>query len=209
MCIRDSINCLRQSTSSLGQDLAILDMGCGNSPYRPLFESHAGNYLRVDSDRATLPHYPRLADIPPKTRFDLILLIEVLEHIKGPGDFLVKLLPYLKEDGQIWISVPFSARVHGAPEDYRRWTPLGLKDFLEKNGLNISSINPRGNNILSIINKILYLNTQLLFHPIYFLLGIFMLILLGIPLVLFGQLAVLIPFIDDDPLGYFVVATKK
>ena len=37
----------------------------------------------------------------------------------------------LRDDGLFLIATPFMIKIHGHPQDYTRWTPDGLRAFLE------------------------------------------------------------------------------
>jgi 2-polyprenyl-3-methyl-5-hydroxy-6-metoxy-1,4-benzoquinol methylase len=70
-----------------------------------LFEdSNKSNYKKVDHfifgnvDQLQLPQY--------NNHFDLILLPDVLEHIDEPKKTLIKIKEYLKNDGEIIVSMP-------------------------------------------------------------------------------------------------------
>jgi hypothetical protein len=40
----------------------------------------------------------------------------------------------LKDDGVFMLATPFLVRIHAYPNDYTRWTPDGLRGFLEDAG---------------------------------------------------------------------------
>ena len=63
-----------------------------------------------------------------KKRYDNIIIFNVLEHIFEIDTPLNNLYFLLKKKGNIYGSTPFIYRIHGAPEDYHRYT----KDFLKK-----------------------------------------------------------------------------
>lgn len=47
-----------------------------------------------------------LEEIPFNTKFDIIILADVLEHLIEPEKVLEKLTPFLNQDGHIYISLP-------------------------------------------------------------------------------------------------------
>jgi SAM-dependent methyltransferase len=65
---------------------------------------------------------------------DHIVCTEVLEHIPEPERCLGECLRVLKSGGSIFASTPFLFPVHGAPEDYQRWTRNGLQFLFERAG---------------------------------------------------------------------------
>ena len=132
----------------------ILDVGAGQSPYKNLFTPFK-EYKSLD------PHfrsdYSDISSIPTGKKFHLILLAEVLEHTDEPKTLLNQLRSLLEPEGEIWITVPFSARIHPVPEDYWRFTMTGLKKLLKDSGFKIKHLEPRGTDISSIISKLMFL----------------------------------------------------
>jgi len=202
---RSQMKALREKIKADGvEGLSVLDYGAGRSPYADLFTS-AKRFIAVD------PHHPAAPyrDIPIGIPFDRILLIEVLEHLPDPRRTLRDLASRLREDGKIWISVPFAARVHGVPDDYWRWTSQGLTKLAAESGLHLESISSRGNAIGVITSKIAFLTLRCLKSPKTFPLGI----LLGLfALTWMLPLAWLTEGWDlpvEDPLGYFLVLSPS
>jgi len=60
-------------------------------------------------------------------KFKTIFCFSVLEHCSNPFKFCNNLQEILDQDGIIFISAPFSWRIHGYPSDYWRFTPEGIK----------------------------------------------------------------------------------
>jgi SAM-dependent methyltransferase len=69
----------------------------------------------------------------PRT-FDIIIAEHVFEHLRDPAAAARNVRAMLKDGGIFLMATPFLIRVHGSPFDYSRWTPDGLKIFLETNG---------------------------------------------------------------------------
>lgn len=65
---------------------------------------------------------------------DVILLFNVLEHIKNYPILVNSLKSSLKKKGQLEIFVPFMYRYHEDPHDYFRPTHFYLNQILEENG---------------------------------------------------------------------------
>lgn len=124
------------------KDAKILDIGCGDMPYKHYFQ---GAYLGVDHDKNSKAdiicdstHIPL-----PDSNFDAIITTQTLEHTADVPGTLREILRLLKPGGVCFISVPMTVRVHGVPEkkddhdiwyvDYWRFTKYGLlllcKDF--------------------------------------------------------------------------------
>jgi SAM-dependent methyltransferase len=60
-------------------------------------------------------------------RFQIIICFSVLEHCADPFKMCSNIEKLLKKDGMVFVSVPFSWRIHGYPDDYWRFTPEGIK----------------------------------------------------------------------------------
>jgi SAM-dependent methyltransferase len=132
---------------------AILDVGAGAQPYRPLINRDA-KYSAIDTAdaRARFGY-----DMPGTAYFsgdvwpvadrtiDLLLATETLEHIADPDAFLAQARRVLRDEGHLILTVPFSARWHYVPYDYWRFTPSALRMLLERNGFCDVVVLARGN----------------------------------------------------------------
>ena len=74
--------------------------------------------------------------------FDVVLLIEVLEHAEYPERLLLEARRVLKGGGVMLVTMPFAWREHGAPYDFRRLTSYGHKKMLQEAGFTVASIEP-------------------------------------------------------------------
>lgn len=84
-------------------------------------------------------------DIPlPNAYADVVILAEVLEHLREPEAALVEAARLLKPEGKLIATMPFMYQVHGDPCDFTRWTSQGLKSKVEETGLTVIQINPMG-----------------------------------------------------------------
>jgi len=77
-----------------------------------------------------------------ESRFDRIVLCEVLEHLHAPAEALQRLHRALKPGGRIIVSAPFCLPMHDRPHDYFRFTRYGLELlFREFSGVEIRARN--------------------------------------------------------------------
>jgi SAM-dependent methyltransferase len=139
----------------------ILDIGCGNSPFKFLLDKSKTNYTGIDIENATKFDYYN----PDKVifdgehipfadeSFDNIISTEVLEHIENPEQIISEMHRVLKQGGEAIITIPWSARVHFEPYDYCRYTPFKLEKLF-RNFQSIKILN-RGTDINSIVSKII------------------------------------------------------
>jgi ubiquinone/menaquinone biosynthesis C-methylase UbiE len=130
----------------------LLDLGCGCQPYRQFLKGVA-RYVGLDypstreclatkvrpevhGDARTLP----FAD----HSFDGVLCSQVLEHVDQPETVVQEMSRILKTGGVGLISVPFFYNLHMEPHDYFRFSPYGIKELLEKNGLAVRQLRGQG-----------------------------------------------------------------
>ena len=127
---------------------SVLDYGAGNSPYKPYVS--CDRYVTADItpsvtqciDLLILPGEKlKIAD----ASFDLILLLDVLEHVPDPTYVFAELRRLIKPGGSIIISLPFIVREHETPNDYRRYTYFGIKKLISDNGAEILRFEKIGN----------------------------------------------------------------
>jgi 2-polyprenyl-6-hydroxyphenyl methylase/3-demethylubiquinone-9 3-methyltransferase len=137
------------STVSSLKDLSVLDVGCGGGLLcEELFQSGA-NIYGIDSCPHTLQtakehaeqqgfciQYRSPDQLEELPLFDLVCMMEVLEHISNPYDFLKKYVALLKPGGFLLGStmnrsfLSWSLGIHGAeklkwvPENAHHWAEL-------------------------------------------------------------------------------------
>lgn len=63
--------------------------------------------------------------------FDVVWMSAVLEHIRKPWIVSKEVERVLKPGGKVLVSVPFIQKGHGAPHDYFRYTPDGLRSLFD------------------------------------------------------------------------------
>jgi len=82
--------------------------------------------------------------------------MNVLEHCKNPFKMCENIIKLLNKNGKLFISVPFSWRIHNYPSDYWRFTFEGIKVLFP----NINFNNPYNNISTSKINEIKKINNN-------------------------------------------------
>ena len=120
----------------------LVDVGCGQKPYRNLF--NVSKYIGIEID-SPITRRMNKADIfyDGKTlplsneSADAILSNQVLEHIFEPAQFFKEINRVLKVKGKLLLTVPFIWDEHEQPYDYARYSSFGLKYLLEAHGFNI------------------------------------------------------------------------
>lgn len=65
---------------------------------------------------------------------DVVICEQVLEHVVDPCRAAATLFELCKPGAHVIVSTPFLIKIHQEPEDYWRFTPLGLQTLLENVG---------------------------------------------------------------------------
>ena len=135
---------IRRLAAELGaKGAVVIDYGCGNMPYRPLFEAAGCRYLGADFEGT-----PDVA-IAPDGRIDaadasadVVVSFQVLEHVRDLGRYFAEIRRVLKPGGRLLLSTHGTWLYHPHPEDHRRWTRQGLVAELEGFGFAVTECAP-------------------------------------------------------------------
>ncbi|MBV8256975.1 MAG: methyltransferase domain-containing protein [Actinobacteria bacterium] len=115
--------------------LRVLDAGCGDRPYAPLFASAAEV---VGFDRPGNPHadlHGSIDAIPAEdASFDAVVCLQVLEHVPDPAAAVRELCRVVGPGGRVLLSTHGVYPYHPNPDDLWRWTPDGLERLFRDNG---------------------------------------------------------------------------
>ncbi len=155
---------LRESVEALVPHATgtLLDVGVSEGPYREVFAPQIDQYVGLEYPAAILDKQPDMwklknlsrlvqvfgdgAHLPFRTgSVDTLLSTEVLEHVPKPRALVTEMARVLKPGGKLLLTVPFIQPLHELPSDYFRFTPSSLREFAESSGLEVESIEPRGN----------------------------------------------------------------
>ncbi len=122
----------------------VLDVGCGSLPYKS-FTRSGWTWIGLDIEDNQLADI-RVATTDktwkvPSASFDLVLCTEVLEHSKFPESILKEIERVLKPAGSLILTTPFIYPIHGAPNDYRRFTPHFYQDNLPGFNFHVLKLN--------------------------------------------------------------------
>lgn len=123
----------------------LLDIGCGEAPFRQAYTDAGIRYVGLDLDPA-LPRIDICGDgqrLPFRDRsVDAVLSGGMLEHVLEPDASLRETLRVLRPGGLLYIGVPHMFPEHREPEDYYRWTSFGLAYVLKKAGFEVVETTP-------------------------------------------------------------------
>lgn len=114
--------------ANLPRDAKVLEIGGRKNSYREFlgFSNFTNLDLSQTDDQtlvADITHCPEI----PDASYDLILSVDVFEHIDRPWKAAEEITRILKPGGLTCHSTLFSWRYHPCPIDYWRFTPEALK----------------------------------------------------------------------------------
>jgi SAM-dependent methyltransferase len=119
----------------------VLDIGCGNKPYKRLLlspPSRADNYIGLDlRDKAySVPDLEWDGRRIPlgASSVDCALATEVFEHCPEPEIVMKEAVRVLRPGGMLFFTVPFFWPLHCVPHDEYRYTPFALERHLNRSG---------------------------------------------------------------------------
>lgn len=130
---------LRDEAARAHADLGeyrLLDVGCGQKPYEPIFAPHAKEYVGVDpveNPRAELRGSVEALPVEDGN-FEVVLCNQVLEHADDPALAVRELFRAVAPGGRLLLSTHGTQVYHPSPVDYWRWTHAGLEKILRDNG---------------------------------------------------------------------------
>lgn len=135
----------------------ILDIGSGDSDYTVLL--HSSNSIFCLDYPVTNQRYQKAPDIfgnacalpVADESVDVVLLLEVLEHIGEDRKAINSAKNALKRGGKLYLSLPFMYPIHDAPYDYKRFTIYGVRYILKENGFRILKEIKHGNSLVTVL----------------------------------------------------------
>ena len=123
----------------------ILDVGAGECQYAYLFKQR-NSYETCDMPDGFYPGIEHdivssIYEIPGNdSHYDVVLMLQVLEHLEYPVKALKEINRILKEGGVLFLSVPQGAGDHCEPHHYFNYTQYGLRSVLEQAGFEVLSM---------------------------------------------------------------------
>lgn len=112
----------------------VLDVGCGVKPYYPFFAAGASEYVGVDVENPAADLEGTAERLPiPDGSYDLVLCLQVLEHVDEPAQAVRELRRVVAPGGRVLASTHGVFVYHPAPVDLWRWTHAGLDRLFRQN----------------------------------------------------------------------------
>jgi len=212
---------LKRDLEGVQSGSSLLDIGC-HDRWPEKYVKAPEIYVGLDYPALQVAGYKSTVDVwgdghclPFSNQsFDVVLLLDVLEHVTSDELVLQEVERVLKSTGKLIIQIPFLYPVHDYPHDYRRYTGEGLKLLLRAKGFDVSSIESRGSPIET---ACLLLNVSISQFFVDVISGrgpfIFLLLLPLLPLVVVfnNLLALAASGVGNKmmPFSYNLVATKR
>jgi SAM-dependent methyltransferase len=194
--------------SELRPELRVLDAGAGECQYADLFKrsKYTAVDLGIGDSKWSYVALDALADLLAlpfrEATFDAALNVVTLEHVTDPAQVVKELFRCLKPGGRLLLITPLEWEEHQQPFDFFRYTRYGLAHLTAQAGFTNVRIEPVGG-FFRLLSRRLLNSAQ--FFP-----GL----LAVIPAVLFGPLALILPFFDrldktrNFTLGHICTARK-
>ncbi len=107
----DELNLIRQSAPA-----KLLEIGCGAGNFLLRAQNAGYDVTGIDLDKKAINFVTNklnlnayncsLEDLDPKSKYDIIVLLGVFEHIPDPNKFLINIKSFLRKNGELIIGVP-------------------------------------------------------------------------------------------------------
>jgi SAM-dependent methyltransferase len=132
---------LEKVIGNLPQKAVILDFGAGHGDFNQVLCKRTVIALDVfPYEEVDLVCDIQKAVPFKKSSFDVIVLMNVLEHVQQPVKLLKTLATLLHPSGSLVITVPFLLKLHQMPYDFYRFSHHQLENMGHAAGLEIAAI---------------------------------------------------------------------
>jgi SAM-dependent methyltransferase len=126
----------------------VLDIGCGNKPYRDMFQGRSDSYTGCDIVQSSANEVDVICpctDIPLEDNsMDTVFSTQVMEHVAEHGKMLSEAFRILKPGGHIILTAPMYWEHHEEPYDFFRFTRYGMQHLFTTAGFEIVEIKANG-----------------------------------------------------------------
>jgi len=140
----------------------LLDIGCGEKPYRTLTDGRVTAHLGLDHPGSL--HSKKRVDIfgtayetgLADNSVDTVLCTVVIEHLERPQDALCEMYRILKPGGHVILSAPLFWHLHEEPRDFYRYSKYGLAHLFTTAGFEIVEIKPLAGFVVTFGQELVY-----------------------------------------------------
>lgn len=126
----------------------VLDVGCGNKPYKNIFPDSIKEYIGCDIEQSSLKVVDKICPATAldfdKDSFDTVFCTQVLEHVYDHKKAIFEIGRVLKPGGFFIGSVPMAWPHHEEPFDFFRFTKYGLEGLIKEAGMEVEYIKANG-----------------------------------------------------------------
>lgn len=135
----------------VGPGCRVVDLGCGEQPWRQRIEAGGGVYIGIDIEQNSQHAVHLIADITAVPRADascdVVLCSEVLEHVPDTLSAFRELARLVRPGGKVILTTPFAYPLHEEPYDFVRLTPYQVRRCARNSGLDVVELMLAGNEL--------------------------------------------------------------
>ncbi|MBK8985267.1 MAG: class I SAM-dependent methyltransferase [Chloroflexi bacterium] len=150
----------------------LLDIGCGQKPYRVLTEGLVTAHIGLDHPGSL--HSKQQVDIfgtayetgVANNSIDTVLCTVVLEHLERPQEAINEMYRILHPGGHVILSAPLFWHLHEEPRDFFRYTKHGLTHLFITSGFEIIEIKPLSGFVVTFSQELVYFLNRLQRGPL-------------------------------------------
>jgi len=129
---------LEAQLAQLPAEARILDVGAGRGDFAVLLD----RFQTIALDIYPYPEVDLVCDLTVcnpfrPASFEVIVLMNVLEHIYDTQALLAHLAELLKPGGRLIVAIPFLVKLHQTPVDFVRFTHYALQRFAPAHGFEL------------------------------------------------------------------------
>ena len=130
---------LETQVQGMDKDALLLDVGAGHGDFAQIYAGRKS----ISLDLVPYPEVDLACDLAEcvpfrEGSFDMLILMNVLEHVYNFHGLLDALFYLLKPGGSLIIAVPFMIKIHQAPFDFQRYTHYSLEQMAHQHGFEIA-----------------------------------------------------------------------
>lgn len=120
---------IKRLLEKYSQEYTVLNIGSG-----PTYFNYRQDIINVDFYKYhEVDIVADIIDLPIEdAKIDFIINIAILEHVDKANTAVLEMFRILKPGGEVFCYVPFIVPFHGAPQDFHRWTMLGIEKLFAK-----------------------------------------------------------------------------